>query len=78
MASKAVQLDTPVFVELDVDDDNLGGMNPDRHRRAIRLVALYTLDVNNPFLAVYQRNLSFPALVFPAHNSDFVVLTDGQ
>lgn len=73
---KAVQIDMPVFVELDVKDDNLGGVDANRHRCAIRFVALYTVDVNNPFLAVHLSNLSFPTLVLPAHNSDFVVLTD--
>lgn len=71
-------MDIPIFVELDVDDDNLGWVNTNRHCCAIRFVALYTVDVNNPFLAVHLRDLSLSPLVLPANNFDFVVLTDGQ
>lgn len=71
-------VDGPVLVELDVDDDNLGGVDTNRHCCAVRFIALYTVNVNDPFLAVHLRNLSFSAFVFPAHNSDLVVLTDRQ
>lgn len=74
----SARADRPVLVELDADDDNLGGMDTDGHRCTIRFVALYTVDVDDPFLAIHLCDLSFPALVLPAHNSNFVVLADRQ
>ena len=42
----------------------------------IGLVALDTVYVNNPLLAVNLGDLSFPALVLAPDNSDFVILAD--
>ena len=70
------RVDKPVFVELDANDDNLGGVDTDRHSCTIGLVTLYSVDVDNPFLAVNLRDLSFPTLVFPAHNSNLIIFTD--
>lgn len=49
-------------------------MNADRHTRAIRLVPLDTIDVNNPLLAVHLRDLAIAPLVLPPDNPYFVIL----
>jgi len=44
----------------------------------VGLVALYTVDVDDPFLAVDLGDLSLTALVLATDDSDFVVFSDGK
>ena len=50
-------------------------MNADRHARAVRLVSLNTVDVNDPLLAVHLRDLAIAPLVLPPDDPYFIVLS---
>lgn len=52
-------------------------MDTNGDRCAVRFVALNTVDVDDPLLTVYLRDLALPALVLAADNSDLVVFADG-
>jgi len=65
-----------VLVQLDVDNNNVAGMNADGHARTVRLVPLDTVDMNDPLLPVHLRNLAIAPLVFPSDNSYFIILPD--
>ena len=67
-----------VLVQLDVDDDNIRGVYANGHRGAVGLVALDTVDMDDPFFAVDLCYFALAALVFSANDSDFVVLADGE
>jgi hypothetical protein len=47
-------------------------------RRAVGLVTLDTVDVDDPALAVDLGDLALAALVFAADDADFVVFADGE
>lgn len=66
----------PVLVELDVDNDDIAGVDANGDRSTIGLVALDTVYVNNPLLAVNLCDLSFPALVLAPDNANLVILAD--
>ena len=66
----------PVLVQLEVDNDNVAWVDANGDGGTIGLVALDTVYVNNPLLAVDLGDLSFPALVLAPDNSDFVILAD--
>jgi hypothetical protein len=68
----------PVLVQLDGGNDNVAGVDTDGCGGAVRLVALDTVDVDDPFLAVDLGHFSLPALVLAAYDADLVVLADGQ
>ena len=65
-----------VLVELELGDDNVGGVDANRHGRAVRLVALDTVDVDNPLLAVNLGDLALTALVLAPDDPDLVILAD--
>lgn len=73
----ALMVDAPVLVQLDSGDDNVAGVNTNGDRRAVRLVPLDTVNVDDPLLTVHLRDLAFPSLVLAPHNADLVVLADG-
>lgn len=73
-----MQNDIPVLVQLDVDDNDIARVDADGHTRAVRLVALHTVDMDDPLLPVNLGNLSFTALVLPSDNPDLVVLANGD
>lgn len=70
-------IDAPVLVQLDGGDDNIAGVDTNGDRRAVRLVSLDTVNVDNPLLAVHLRDLAFPSLVLAPHNPNLVILADG-
>lgn len=49
-------------------------MNADRHARAVRLVPLDTIDVNDPLLAVHLRDLAIAPLVLSPDDPYLIVL----
>lgn len=53
-------------------------MDADGSGGAVGLVALYTVDVDHPFFTVDLGDFALSALVFAAHDADFVVLADGE
>lgn len=67
----------PVLVQLNGSDNDIAGVDADGDRRAVRLVALDTVDVDNPLLAVDLGDLALPALVLPPNNPDLVILANG-
>jgi hypothetical protein len=50
-------------------------MNANRHTRAIRLIPLDTIDVNDPLLAVHLRDLAIAPLVLTPDDSYFIILS---
>ena len=51
-------------------------MDTDGNGRAIRFVALDTVDVDHPLLTVDLGDLALPTLVLSTDNPDLVVLAD--
>ena len=47
-------------------------------RGAVGLVALDTVDVDDPFLAVDLGDLALPTLVLSADDPDLVILANGK
>ena len=67
----------PVLVQLDSSNDNVAWVDTDGYRRAIRLVTLDTVYVDNPLLAVDLGDLALPALVLAPDDPDLVILANG-
>lgn len=65
-----------ILVKLDGGDHNFAGVDTDGRSSTVGFVALHTVNMNDPFLAVHLRNLSFPTLVFPPQNPYFVIFAD--
>jgi len=67
---------TSVLIQLDVDDDNLTGVNANGYAGTIGFVSLYAVDVYHPFLTIHLRHLSITSLVLPPNNPNFVILAN--
>jgi len=67
-----------VSVQFDGGDNDIAGVDTDGGSRAVRLVSLHTVDVDDPFLAVDLRHLSLTTLVLSSNDADFVVFADWQ
>lgn len=50
-------------------------MNANRYARAVCLVSLDTIDVNDPLLAVHLRDLAIAPLVLPPDDSYLIILS---
>jgi len=68
----------PVLVQLDVNDDNVAGMNADGHARTVRLVALDTVYMDHPLLAVHLSDLALTSLVLSSDDPHLIVFPDGK
>ena len=69
----------PVLVHLQLDDANLGRVNTNIDRRAVGLLALNSLDVNDKLFAIDLNDLSdLLAFEVTAQDLDFIVLSDGN
>jgi len=66
-----------ILVKLEGGDNDVAWVDANRDRRAIRLVPLDTIDVDNPLFTVDLGDLSLATLVFSADNPDFVILANG-
>jgi hypothetical protein len=75
-ASLAVEEGLAVLVELQLGDDDLGGVDADVDGGAINLLAGDPLDVDDPAAAVHLHHLALTALVGATHHLHFVILTD--
>jgi len=64
----------PILVELEGSDNDVAWVDANRDRRAVRLVPLDTVDVDDPLFTVDLGDLSLTTLVFSADNPDFVIL----
>jgi len=74
----AVQDSPTVLVHLDAGDNNIAGINANGYRSTIRFVALYTVDVDDPFFAVDLSHLALTTLVLATNNPDFIVLSNRE
>lgn len=66
-----------ILVELDGGDNDVGRVDADGGRSAVRLVAGDTVNVDDPLFAVDLGDLALSALVLAANDKDLVILTDG-
>lgn len=64
-----------VFVQLQRGDNNVAWMDANGGRRAVDLVTVHSVDVDDPFFTVDLGDLSITTLVFSPHNQDLVVLS---
>lgn len=67
-----------VLVELQLADDDLGGVDADGDALAVGLLADDTLNVDDVFETVDAGDLALTALVGATDDGDLVVLADGQ
>jgi len=67
----------PVLVEFERGNNDVAWVDTNGDRRAVRLVPLDAIDVDNPLFTVDLGDLSLTTLVFSTDNPDFVILTDG-
>jgi len=67
----------PVLVKLEGGDNDVAWVDTNGDRRAVRLVPLDTVDVDNPLFTVDLGDLPLTTLVFSADNPDFVILANG-
>lgn len=74
----ALQNRLTVLVDLELGDNDLGGVDGERDARAVGLLADDTLDVHTPLKTVDAGDLALTALVGAADNGDLVVLADGD
>lgn len=64
---------SPVFVSLDLGNDNVGRVNGQLNSGSVGLVSSDSVDVNNKFLSVYLDNFSFSSLAGSTNNQHFIV-----
>jgi len=74
----ALQDALTVLVELELGDDDFGGVNADGHGLARGLFADDALDVDYVFETVDGGDFAFAAFVGAADDGDFVVFSDGD
>ncbi len=67
-----------VLVELELGDDDVGGVDAEGHGLARGLVAGDALDVDDVFETIDGGDLALGALVGAADDGDLVVLADGD
>jgi len=76
LATLALENSLSVLVQLQLVDDDLGGMDSDWHRLSVDLVSGDTLDVDDILETVDGNDLSFTSLVDTADDSNLVVLAN--
>jgi hypothetical protein len=67
----------PILVELEGGDNDVARVDANGDRRAVRLVPLDTIDVDDPLFTVDLGDLSLTTLVFSTDNPDFIILANG-
>ena len=70
----SVQNRTPVLVQLDRSDNDIAGVDANGDGSTVRLVALDTVDVDDPLLTVHLGHLALPTLVLAPNDPDLIVL----
>jgi len=65
-----------ILVQLDGNNDHLTGVYADGSSSTIRLVALHTVNVDDPFLTVHLRDFPFPTFICPPDDPDLVIFAD--
>ena len=77
-AALALQESLAILIELELGDDNLGGIDANGNRHSICLFTGESLDVDDPFLAVHSGDLALAALEATTDHLDLIVLADGD
>jgi len=67
-----------VLVQLQLGDDDLGGVDADWHALAVGLLAVDALNVDDVFETVDAGDLALATLVGAPDDGDLVVLADGN
>lgn len=67
----------PILVKLEGGNNDVAWVDADWDRRAVRLVPLHAIDVDDPLFAVNLGDLPLTTLVLSTDNPDFVILTNG-
>ena len=65
----------PVLIELQGGNNDVAGVDANRCARAIGLVPLHTVDVDDPFFAVDLGHFAFPTLELSSYDQYLVVFT---
>lgn len=74
----ALQNGLTVLVQLELVDDNLGGVDAEGNGLAVGLLPGDALNVDNVLKAVDGGDLALTALVAAADDGDLVILADGK
>lgn len=72
----ALQYALTILIELQLRDDDLGGVDANGDRLTRGLLLDETLDVDDVFETVDRGDLSFAVLVGASNNGNFVILSD--
>jgi hypothetical protein len=67
-----------IFVQLQLRHNDFAGVNTERYRLAVGLIAGDSLEVDEVFEAVDGGDFAFTAFVGAADDCDFVVFADGN
>ncbi len=67
-----------VLVHVNLGDNNLGGVDADGNGGTVGLLAVDTLNVDDPLAAVDLDNLALATLEGATDDHDLVVLADGD
>jgi len=71
----AFQDSFPVLIQLDRCDDYVTGVDAYRGSRAVGLVPVYTVDVDDPLFAINLSNFAISSFIFSPNDHDFVILS---
>lgn len=66
----------PVLVQLDARDNDVAGVDANWDGGTIRLVAVDTVDVDDPLLTVHLGHLAHSSLVLAPNDPNLVVLSN--
>jgi hypothetical protein len=67
----------PILVKFEGGNNDVAWVDANGDRRAIRLVPLDTIDVDDPLFTINLGDLSLTTLVFSTDNPDLVIFTNG-
>jgi hypothetical protein len=68
--------DSPVLVKLERCDNNIARVDSNGGACTIHLVTLYSVNVDDPFLAVHLRDLAIPPSMLAPHNAHLIILAN--
>jgi hypothetical protein len=66
----------PVLVKLQGGNNHVAGVDADGCGRAVDLVPMHTVDVDDPFFAVDLRDFALPTLELASYDQYLVVFTN--
>ena len=67
----------PILVKLEGGNNDIAWVDANGNRRAVRLVPLDAIDVDDPLFTVDLSDLSLATLVLSTDNPDLVILANG-